>query len=70
MKLIKNVSALNVIHILNTNNLKSIFYRNSLETPKFIVKLVLNNCLTVKNVKAMEHANNIKNARMKNIDPH
>ena len=68
MKLIKNVSALIVIHILKTNNSQSIFYQNTQETLTFIVKLVSKDCLTVKNVKTTEHVKNIKNARMDSID--
>ena len=49
-------------------NLQSIFYQNNLEIPKFIVKLVSNDSLTVKNAKAMERVKNIKNVRMDNID--
>ena len=68
VKLIKNVSALYVIHILKTNNSQNIFYQNTLETLTFIVKLVSKNFQIVKNVKTTEHVKNIKNARMDTID--
>ena len=68
VKLIKNVSALYVIHILKTNNSQKIFYQNTQETLTFIVKLVSKNFQIVKNVKMTEHVKNIKNARMDTID--